>query len=95
VRATPDEADRVELSRFLTPGADVSDGGPRDAPANAHGLRHLAFEVDDLDAVLATLGRLGYGPIRDVVRYEDVYRLCFVRGPEGLIAELAEPLAGS
>ena len=84
---TPDGRSRIELTRFLTPAGQGGDGP---APANATGIRHLAFEVDDLDAVLAGLKARGTELVGTVERYEDVYRLCYVRGPEGIIVELAE-----
>ena len=86
---TPDGAARLELSQFVSPVAP-----PRapDAPANGPGLRHLAFPVDDLDESLAVVRGFGYDVMGTIERYEDVYRLCYVRGPEGLIVELAEEL---
>ena len=67
------------------------DGDPH-APANTPGLRHLAFAVDDIDAVLAGLRSHGGELVGEVERYEDIYRLCYVRGPEGIIVELAEKI---
>jgi len=87
--ATPDGHGRVELSKFHTPSAD---GGQRSAPANAPGLRHISFAVDDVDAVLARLRACGAQLVGEVERYEDSYRLCYVRGPEGIIVELAQRL---
>jgi catechol 2,3-dioxygenase-like lactoylglutathione lyase family enzyme len=84
---TPDGNGRVELAKFRAP---PSPQGDRDAPANAPGLRHLSFEVDDLDAALARLRDHGAELVGEVERYEDVYRLCYIRGPEGIIVELAE-----
>jgi catechol 2,3-dioxygenase-like lactoylglutathione lyase family enzyme len=84
---TPDGHGRLELVKFRAPPGP--DGDP-DAPSNAPGLRHLTFEVDDLDATLAGLRPHGAELVGDVERYEDVYRLCYVRGPEGIIVELAE-----
>jgi catechol 2,3-dioxygenase-like lactoylglutathione lyase family enzyme len=87
---TPDGHGRVELSSFDSPPSP--DGGPP-APSNAPGLRHLAFAVDDVDDVLARLRTHGAELVGEVERYEDLYRLCYVRGPEGIIVELAEQLA--
>ena len=70
------------------PGPD----GDRHAPANTPGLRHLAFAVDDIDAVVAGLRARGAELVGEVERYEDSYRLCYVRGPEGIIVELAEQI---
>ena len=67
-------------------------GGDRHAPANTPGLRHLAFAVDDIDAVVASLRARGAELVGEVERYEDSYRLCYVRGPEGIIVELAEQI---
>ncbi|HET9154510.1 MAG TPA: VOC family protein [Solirubrobacterales bacterium] len=79
----------VELVKFLSPLA--RDGDP-DAPSNTPGLRHLAFAVEDIDALLASLQARGTEMIGELVRYGNSYRLCYVRGPEGIIVELAEPL---
>jgi len=84
---TPDGNGRVELVKFRAP---ASPQGDRDAPANAPGLRHLTFEVDDLDATLARLRDHGAELVGEIERYEDVYRLCYIRGPVGIIVELAE-----
>jgi catechol 2,3-dioxygenase-like lactoylglutathione lyase family enzyme len=65
-------------------------GGDRQAPANTHGIRHLGFAVDDIDDVVAGLRARGAELVGDVENYEDIYRLCYVRGPEGMIVELAE-----
>ena len=86
---TPDGAARVELVKFRSPSGGDGDG-QGDAPANAPGLRHLAFLVDDVDRVLAGLRRCGAELVGDVLRYGDTYRLCYVRGPAGIIIELAE-----
>jgi len=84
---TPDGHGRIELTRFHSPS---SDGGYQCAPANASGIRHVAFAVDDIDAVLARLRARGAELVGELGRYEDIYRLCYVRGPEGIIVELAE-----
>jgi catechol 2,3-dioxygenase-like lactoylglutathione lyase family enzyme len=86
---TPDGHGAVELSTFRTP---PSPRGDRAAPANAFGLRHLAFAVDDLDAVLAGLRTHGVELVGEVQRYEDSFLLCYVRGPEGVLVELAQQL---
>jgi catechol 2,3-dioxygenase-like lactoylglutathione lyase family enzyme len=67
-------------------------GGDRHAPANTPGLRHLAFVVDDIDAVVAGLGAHGRELVGEVENYEHIYRLCYVRGPEGIIVELVEQI---
>jgi catechol 2,3-dioxygenase-like lactoylglutathione lyase family enzyme len=86
---TPDGHGRLELAKFhAPPGPD----GDRHAPANIPGLRHVAFEVDDIDAAVAGLRARGAELVGEVERYEDSYRLCFVRGPEGIIVELAEQI---
>ena len=84
---TPDGHGRIELAKFHAPtGRD----GDRQAPANALGIRHVAFSVDDIDAVVAGLRARGTELVGEVQRYKDIYRLCYVRGPEGIIVELAE-----
>jgi catechol 2,3-dioxygenase-like lactoylglutathione lyase family enzyme len=84
---TPDGHGRVELAKFHSPSAQAGD---RQAPANAPGIRHLTFAVEDIDAVLAGLQARGAELVGELERYEDSYRLCYVRGPEGIIIELAE-----
>ena len=64
----------------------------RHAPANTPGIRHVAFAVEDIDAVVAGLRARGAELVGELERYEDSYRLCYVRGPEGIIVELAEPI---
>jgi catechol 2,3-dioxygenase-like lactoylglutathione lyase family enzyme len=86
---TPDGHGKVELVKFLSPPA--ADGNPQ-APANATGLRHLTFAVDDVKAVLAKLEARGAELVGELVRYEDIYWLCYVRGPEGIVIELAEKI---
>jgi catechol 2,3-dioxygenase-like lactoylglutathione lyase family enzyme len=85
---TPDRHGRLELTRFHTPSAH---GDNRHAPANTLGIRHLAFAVEDVDTVVAGLRARGAGLVGELKRYED-YRLCYVRGPEGIIIELAEQI---
>ena len=84
---TPDGLTGVELSRFLTPPT-VADH--RNAPVNALGYLRVMFTVDDLDDTLARLGKHGAELVDEVVQYEDVYRLCYIRGPEGILIGLAE-----
>jgi catechol 2,3-dioxygenase-like lactoylglutathione lyase family enzyme len=86
---TPDGHSRLELSRFLTPPV-VSDH--RNAPVNALGYLRVMFAVEDIDDTLARLSKRGAQVVGEVVRYEDAYRLCYIRGPEGLLIGLAEPL---
>lgn len=87
---TPDGNGRLELSRFLEPET-VADN--RRAPVNALGYLRVMFEVDDLDDTLGRLSRRGAELVSDeVVQYEDVYRLCYIRGPEGILIGLAERL---
>ena len=84
---TPDGHARLELSKFHSP---PSQGGDRHAPANTPGIRHVSFAVEDIDAVVAGLRARGVELVGELERYEDMYRLCYVRGPEGIIVELAE-----
>jgi catechol 2,3-dioxygenase-like lactoylglutathione lyase family enzyme len=84
---TPDGHGRLELVKFHSPPVR---GGDRDAPANTLGIRHVAFAVDDIDAAVATVRARGGELVGEVERYGDIFRLCYVRGPEGIIVELAE-----
>ncbi|MCB9045160.1 MAG: VOC family protein [Chitinophagales bacterium] len=86
---TPDGHNRIELSRFLTP-ATISDH--RTAPVNALGYLRLMFAVEDLDDTLSRLSRHGAELVGEVVEYENIYRLCYIRGVEGLLIGLAEEL---
>lgn len=86
---TPDGHSRIELSRFHRPKAFRSD---EKAPVNTLGLRRLMFAVTDIDDVIARLKRHGAELIGEVVNYEDIYRLCYLRGPEGIMIALAEQL---
>ena len=86
---TADGHGRIELSTFHSP---PSQGADSPAPANARGLRHVSFEVDDVAAIVAGLRARGAELVGTVEQYEDSYRLCYVRGPEGIIVELAERL---
>ncbi len=87
---TPDGHGRLELTKFHNPTA-VS-AGPKNAPANTLGMRTVMFAVEDLDEVVARLQSRGAKLVGEVVQYEDKYRLCYVRGPEGIIVALAEQL---
>jgi catechol 2,3-dioxygenase-like lactoylglutathione lyase family enzyme len=87
---TPDGHSRLELSRFLVPPV-VADH--RNAPVNALGYLRVMFAVDDIDETLAQLSKRGAQLVGEVVRYEDVYRLCYIRGPEGLLIGIAEELS--
>jgi catechol 2,3-dioxygenase-like lactoylglutathione lyase family enzyme len=88
---TPDGHGRVELSRFHTPPAVRAE--PQNAPANALGIRRIMFAVDDVDDVVARLRNHGGELVGEIAQYEDLYRLCFVRGPEGFIVGVAEQLS--
>jgi catechol 2,3-dioxygenase-like lactoylglutathione lyase family enzyme len=88
---TPDGHGRVELSKFHTPPAVRAE--PESAPANALGIRRIMFTVDDIDDVVARLGSHGAELVDEISQYEDIYRLCFLRGPEGIIIGLAERLS--
>ena len=87
--STPDRHSRVELCRFLAP-AVVADH--RDAPVNALGYLRVMFAVDDLDETLDRLRDHGARLVGEVVDYQGVYRLCYIRGPEGILIWLAEEL---
>jgi catechol 2,3-dioxygenase-like lactoylglutathione lyase family enzyme len=86
---TSDGHSRLELSRFLTP-PPVADH--RNAPVNALGYLRIMFAVDDIDDTLARLRKRGAQLVGELVQYEDVYRLCYIRGPEGLLIGLAEQI---
>ena len=88
---TPDGHGRVELSKFHTPPAVRAE--PESAPANALGIRRIMFAVDDIDGVVARLRSHGGELVGEIAQYEDIYRLCFPRGPEGIIIGLAEKLS--
>lgn len=89
--ATPDGHSRLELSRFIEP-AVVSDH--RNAPVNALGYLRAMFTVSDIDEMLERLRKRGAALVGEVVRYENSYRLCYIRGPEGLLVGLAQELGG-
>jgi catechol 2,3-dioxygenase-like lactoylglutathione lyase family enzyme len=84
---TPDGHGRLELIKFHSPS---NEGDGRRAPANTPGIRHIAFVVEDINAVVAGLRARGVELVGELVRYGDSYWLCYVRGPEGIIVELAE-----
>ena len=87
---TPDGHGRIELTMFHTPTAIRAE--PKDAPANTLGIRRIMFAVDDIDDVVARLRGHGAELVGEVAQYEDIYRLCYVRGPEGIVVGLAEQL---
>ena len=90
---TPDARGRLELSRFLVPQV-IADH--RNAPVNALGYLRVMFEVDDIDETLARLCKHGAKLVgTDVIQYEDAYRLCYIRGPEGILVGLAQQLRGA
>ncbi len=84
---TPDGHSKLELVQFHSPPARDGDAH---APANTLGIRHVTFQVGDVDAAVATVQAHGGELVGEVENYEDIYRLCYVRGPEGIIVELAE-----
>jgi predicted enzyme related to lactoylglutathione lyase len=87
---TPDGNGRIELSRFLTPPA-IADH--RKAPVNALGYLRVMFCVDDINETLERLRKRGAQLVGEVVQYKDAYRLCYIRGPEGLLIGLAQELS--
>ncbi len=89
---TPDGQGRLELACYRNP--PPVDGGLTHAPPNALGLHRVMFRVDDIDGVLARLRAHGAELLGEVVKYEHLYRLCYLRGPEGIILALAEELGG-
>ena len=86
---TADGNGRLELMQFSSPPARKGD---TNAPPNTLGIRRLAFSVDDVDAAVARVRDRGLELLGEVIQYEDLYRLCYVRGPEGIIVMLAEPI---
>mgnify|MGYP000911938059 CR=1 FL=1 len=86
---TPDGVAKVELVKFHSP---VDEAGPLPPAANRLGIRHITFLMDDLTATLDTLRSHGYDTIGQVRDYEDIFRVCYVHGPEGIIVELAEEI---
>ncbi len=86
----PDGQGRVELMKFREPAADRAE--PSHAPPNALGIRRIMFAVEDIDDVVARLRAHGAEPVGELVQYENSYRLCYVRGPEGILVALAEEI---
>ncbi|MEU6554325.1 VOC family protein [Streptomyces sp. NPDC046915] len=86
----PDGHGRVELAKFHRPKAITPE--PKDAPANTLGLRRIMFAVDDIEDVVARVRDHGAELVGEIVQYENIYRLCYVRGPEGIVVGLAEQL---
>jgi catechol 2,3-dioxygenase-like lactoylglutathione lyase family enzyme len=90
VMRTPDGHSRIELDRFQSPKAIR--GEAEDAPVNTLGIRRIMFAVDDLEEVAARLLAKGASMVGEIVRYENAYKLCYIRGPEGIMIALAEEL---
>ena len=88
---TPDGHGRLELTRYQHPPAVGPD--PRSEPANTRGMGRIMFNVDDIDEVVERLQALGGELVGEIVQYEDAYRLCYLRGPEGIIVALAQELS--
>ncbi|MFF7520123.1 VOC family protein [Streptomyces pseudovenezuelae] len=87
---TPDGHGRIELAKFHT--SKAVGGAPQDAPTNTLGIRRIMFAVDDIDGAVARLRAHGAELVGEIVQYENIYRLCYVRGPEGIVVGLAEQL---
>lgn len=87
---TPDGHGRIELDKFHTPAAVASE--PKNAPVNTLGIRRIMFTVDDIDGLVARLRTHGAELIGEITQYEDKYRLCYIRGPEGIMVALAQQL---
>ena len=87
---TPDGHSRLEICRYITPSV-IADH--RRAPVNALGYLRVMFAVENLDEVLSRLKQRGAQLVEEVVQYQDMYRLCYIRGPEGILIGLAEPLS--
>ncbi|MFI7549591.1 VOC family protein [Micromonospora sediminimaris] len=87
---TPDGHGRIELAKFHTPRAITPE--PQEAPANTLGIRRIMFAVDDIEDVTARLRAHGAELVGELAQYEDSYRLCYVRGPEGIVVGLAQQL---
>jgi catechol 2,3-dioxygenase-like lactoylglutathione lyase family enzyme len=88
---TPDGHGRLELTKFHTPTAISAE--PKNAPTNTLGIRRIMFAVEDIEDVIARLRTHGAELVGEVAQYEDSYRLCYVRGPEGIVIGLAEQLS--
>jgi catechol 2,3-dioxygenase-like lactoylglutathione lyase family enzyme len=89
LRTPNDHASKLELAKYRSPSYEGDDGP---APANALGIRHILFVVDDIEASLASLRAHGSDLVGELVNYENSYKLCYVRGPAGIIVELAEKI---
>ena len=87
--SAPDGSGEIELVRFVSPAAEPGDP---EAPTNRTGLRHLAYQVDDIRGVVDRVRAGGWDTVGDIVDYEGMFLLCYLRGPEGLIVELAQRL---
>ena len=87
---TPDGHGRIELDKFHAPAAVRTE--PKNTPVNTLGIRRIMFAVDDIEDVLARLRAHGAELIGEITQYEDMYRLCYIRGPEGIIVALSEQL---
>jgi catechol 2,3-dioxygenase-like lactoylglutathione lyase family enzyme len=88
---TSDGGTQLELAKYRSPAYE-GDDGPAPAPPNTPGIRHILFVVDDIEAALAGLRAHGGELVGELVNYEDIYMLCYVRGPAGIIVELAEKI---
>ena len=86
---SPDDSSKLELAKYRSPSYEGEDGP---VPPNAPGIRHILFLVDDIEASLARLRAHGGELVGELVDYENIYRLCYVRGPAGIIVELAEKI---
>ena len=86
---TPDGQTQLELTKFYTP---IDEHGIQPSFANTLGIRHITFSVDDIEAIVAKLKKRGTDLVGEIQQYEESYKLCYVRGPEGIIVELAEQL---
>ena len=89
IMSTPDQQVSLELAKFIRP---TDHQGIQQPAANTLGIRHIAFVVDDIEAVVAKLKDRGVEVFSDIQNYQNVYKLCYIRGPEGIILELAEEL---
>jgi catechol 2,3-dioxygenase-like lactoylglutathione lyase family enzyme len=89
---TPDGSGSLELVKYHAPADTEGNEAVHPSPANRRGIRHISFEVNDLDTIVNGLRAKGYDTVGEIRDYEDMYRLCYVRGPEGLIIELAQQL---
>ena len=86
---TPDGQTRIELAKFYTP---LDEKGIQQSFANTLGIRHITFAVEDIEALVAKLKKRGTEIFSEIQNYENIYKLCYVRGPEGIILELAEQI---